>query len=130
MMEHKRGSIINWASLAALRMGRLSVYGISKIGIMHLTGWVARELAPYNIRCNAIAPGLISTDFGFVGVDGIREDGTPGGGINMQERVKTIPMGRLGEPGDVADVALFLASDASRYVTGHTITVDGGIMVN
>ena len=68
MMEHKRGSIINWSSSAAFTMGSLSIYGIAKIGIMHLTGWVARELAPYNIRCNAIAPGLIRTDFGFVGV--------------------------------------------------------------
>jgi NAD(P)-dependent dehydrogenase (short-subunit alcohol dehydrogenase family) len=56
MMEHKRGSIINWSSSAGLRMGVLSVYGIAKIGIIHMTGWVARELAPYNIRCNAIAP--------------------------------------------------------------------------
>ena len=128
MMEHKRGSIINWSSLAALRMGGLSVYGIAKIGIMHLTGWVARELAPYNIRCNAIAPGLIRTDFGFVGVHGIRE-GAPRPRIDDDEREKTIPLGRIGDSSDVADVALFLASDASRYVTGHTIPVDGGIMV-
>jgi len=130
MMENRRGSIINWASLAAYHMGRLSVYGISKIGIMHLTGLVARDLAPYNIRCNAVAPGLIRTDFGHVSVDGVRE-GTPGGpSAAFAEREKTIPLGRFGEPEEVADVALFLASDASRYVTGQTLPVDGGILVD
>lgn len=127
MMEHKRGSIINWASLAALQPGNLSIYGITKVGIMHLTGWVARELAPYGIRCNAIAPGIIKTDFGFVGVNGVRQ-GPRTGGMDYEARAKTIPLG-VGNAGDVADVALFLASDASRYVTGHTIPVDGGIMI-
>ena len=131
MMEHKKGSIINWSSAAAFRMGSLSVYGITKIGIMHMTGWVARELAPYNIRCNAIAPGLIRTDFGYVGVQGIREEATlPSGRIDYEERGKTIPLGRYGESSEVADVALFLASDASRYVTGQTIRVDGGIAIS
>ena len=128
MMEHRRGSIINWSSSAGLQMGSLSVYGIAKIGIIHMTGLVARELAPYNIRCNAIAPGIIRTDFGFVGVNGVRE-GTPRQGMNYEERGKTIPLG-VGDASDVADVALFLASDASRYVTGHTIPVDGGIAVS
>jgi len=128
MMEHKRGSIINWSSSAAFTMGGLSVYGISKIGIMHLTGWVARELGPYNVRCNAIAPGIIKTDFGYVGVNGVRQDSTPRRGMNYEERGKTIPLG-VGDADDVADVALFLASDASRYVTGQTIRVDGGIAI-
>ncbi len=97
---------------------------------MHLTGWVARELAPYNVRCNAIAPGLIRTDFGFVGVQGINEDSPPPSRrIDYTERAKTIPLGRYGESSEVADVALFLASDASRYITGQTIRVDGGIAV-
>ena len=130
MTEHKRGSIINWSSSAAFTMGSLSIYGITKIGIMHLTGWVARELAPYNIRCNAIAPGLIRTDFGFVGVQGIsRNNPPPSRRIDYVERAKTIPLGRYGESSEVADVALFLASDASRYITGQTIRVDGGIAI-
>jgi 3-oxoacyl-[acyl-carrier protein] reductase len=128
MMEHKRGSIINWSSSAAFTMGSLSIYGITKIGIMHLTGWVARELAPYNIRCNAVAPGIIKTDFGFVGVNGIKESKAPGPGMNYEQLGKTIPLG-VGDASDVADVALFLASDASRYITGQTIRVDGGIAV-
>ncbi len=127
MMEHKRGSIINWSSSAAFTMGGLSIYGISKIGIMHLTGWVARELAPYNIRCNAIAPGIIQTDFGYVGVNGVRQG--PRSGMNLAERAKTIPLG-VGDASTVADVALFLASDASRYITGQTIRVDGGIAIS
>ncbi len=130
MIEHRRGSIVNWSSSAAFTMGSLSIYGITKIGIMHLTGWVARELAPYNIRCNAIAPGLIRTDFGFVGVRGINtDDPPPSRRIDYAERAKTIPLGRYGESSEVADVALFLASDASRYITGQTIRVDGGIAV-
>jgi len=129
MMEHKKGSIINWFSSAAFTMGSLSIYGITKIGIMHLTGWVARELAPYGVRCNAIAPGLIRTDFGAVGVQGMREDSLPSRRIDYTERAKTIPLGRYGESSEVADLALFLASDASRYITGQTIRIDGGIAV-
>ncbi|MEE8414289.1 MAG: SDR family oxidoreductase [Dehalococcoidales bacterium] len=129
MMEQKRGSIINWSSSAAFTMGSLSIYGITKIGIIHLTGWVARELAPYNIRCNAIAPGLIRTDFGFVGVQGINEAGLPSRRIDYEERGKTIPLGRYGESSEVADLALFLASDASSYITGQTIRIDGGIVI-
>ncbi|MBN2239462.1 MAG: SDR family oxidoreductase [Dehalococcoidales bacterium] len=130
MKEQKRGSIINWSSSAAYQMGVLSVYGIAKIGIRHLTGWVARELGPWNVRCNAVAPGLIDTDFGYVQVEGVRKEERPKGDVNMQERVKDIPLGRLGDASDVADVALFLASDASRYLTGVTIPVGGGLIMN
>ena len=130
MMEHKRGSIINWSSSAAFTMGSLSIYGITKIGIMHMTGWVARELAPHNIRCNAIAPGLIRTDFGAVGVQGMREDNLPSRRTDYVERGKAIPLGRYGESSEVADLALFLASDASSYITGQTIRIDGGIAIS
>lgn len=130
MMEHRQGSIINWSSSAAFTMGSLSIYGITKIGIMHLTGWVARELAPYNIRCNAIAPGLIRTDFGHVGVQGVRQGDLPSLRTDHAERARTIPLGRYGESSEVADLALFLASDASRYITGQTIRIDGGIAVS
>jgi NAD(P)-dependent dehydrogenase (short-subunit alcohol dehydrogenase family) len=128
MKEQKRGSIINWSSSAAYQMGRLSVYGIAKIGIRHLTGWVARDLGPYNVRCNAVAPGLIATDFGFVGTDGsVNDDSRPHPRAGGSDRIDTIPLGRMGDASDVADVAVFLASDASRYVTGVTIPVGGGI---
>ena len=128
MKDQKRGSIINWSSSAAYQMGVLSVYGVAKIGIRHLTGWVARDLGPYNVRCNAVAPGLIATDFGFVGTDGsVNDDGRPHPRAGGEDRVNTIPLGRMGDASDVADVAVFLASDASRYVTGVTIPVGGGI---
>ena len=128
MMEQRRGSIINWSSSAAYQMGVLSVYGIAKIGIRHLTGWVARDLGRYNIRCNAVAPGLIATDFGFVGVDGsINDDSKSHPRADRPDRVNTIPLGRMGDASDVADVAVFLASDASRYITGVTIPVGGGV---
>jgi NAD(P)-dependent dehydrogenase (short-subunit alcohol dehydrogenase family) len=131
MMEQKRGSIINWSSSAAYQMGVLSVYGVAKIGIRHLTGWVARDLGPYNVRCNAVAPGLIATDFGFVGVDGNTiDDDRPHPRAGGADRVNNIPLGRMGDASDVADVAVFLASDASRYITGVTIPVGGGLIMN
>ena len=131
MKEQKRGSIINWSSSAAYQMGVLSVYGVAKIGIRHLTGWVARDLGPYNVRCNAVAPGLIATDFGFVGVDGsINDDGKPHPRAGGEDRIDTIPLKRMGDAADVADVAVFLASDASRYITGVTIPVGGGLIMS
>lgn len=128
MMEQRRGSIINWSSSAAYQMGALSVYGIAKIGIRHLTGWVARDLGSFGVRCNAVAPGLIATDFGYIGVDGdVNDDGKPHPRAGGTDRINSIPLGRMGDAGDVADVAVFLASDASRYVTGVTIPVGGGL---
>jgi NAD(P)-dependent dehydrogenase (short-subunit alcohol dehydrogenase family) len=112
-------------------MGVLSVYGVAKIGIRHLTGWVARDLGPYNVRCNAVAPGLIATDFGFVGVDGsVNDDGRPHPRAGGEDRIDTIPLRRMGDATDVADVAVFLASDASRYITGVTIPVGGGLIMS
>ena len=85
--------------VGGIQMGSLSVYGITKIGIMHLTGWVARELGPYNIRCNAIAPGLIKTDFGFVGVDGVRRMTVlPAAGWTMRSGSKPYRWGDMAIP--------------------------------
>lgn len=128
MMEHKKGSIINWISLSAYKVGRAYVYGMAKIGATALTAWVARELAEYNIRVNGIAPGLVRTDLGPHGIHTVpRPDNRP---FSMEEMGKMIPLGRLAEPEDIADVALFLASDKSRMITGQVIIVDGGIMIN
>jgi len=127
MIEKKRGSIINWVSLSAYKIGQAYVYGIAKIGVTALTGWAARELAQYNIRVNGIAPGLVRTDLGPHGIHTApRPSNRP---FSYDDVGRMIPLGRVAEPQDIADVALFLASDASRMITGQTIIVDGGIMV-
>jgi NAD(P)-dependent dehydrogenase (short-subunit alcohol dehydrogenase family) len=126
MIEKKRGTIVNWVSLSAYKIGHAYVYGIAKIGVTALTGWAAFELAPYNIRVNGIAPGLVRTD---LGPHGIHTAPRLGGPRSLEEMGKMAPLGRLAEPQEIADVALFLASDASRMITGQTIIVDGGIMV-
>ncbi|MBI2847582.1 MAG: SDR family oxidoreductase [Chloroflexi bacterium] len=117
MKEKGGGAIINISSTAGLRAGALHIYGAAKAGLVMLTQNMAKEWGQYNIRVNAIAPGLIKTR--------ISESlwKTP----EAEGRAKqNTALGRLGEPDDIADVALFLASDASRFVTGETITADGG----
>lgn len=120
MIEQKKGNIINISSIAALQ-GRASPYGISKAGVIRLTSGLARDLGPYNIRVNAIAPGWIQVEPGVV----ITEE--EHAVFSSPEVAKEIPLRRVGQPNDIASVALFLASDVSSYVTGQTIVVDGGI---
>lgn len=133
MAERKTGNIINISSIGGLRLGGASAYGIAKAGVMVMTGWVARELAQFNIRVNAIAPGGIGTDFGLHRLgrapwDIRTELGEPASPPSAAA-VSPVPLGRNGEPEDIAYVALFLASDLSRYITGQTIVVDGGVML-
>jgi NAD(P)-dependent dehydrogenase (short-subunit alcohol dehydrogenase family) len=111
------GSIIHIASILGLRVAaQVPGYVASKAGLIHLTRAMALELARYDIRVNAIAPGYIRTD--------INNDffATTAG----EAMVKRIPQRRLGEPEDLDGPLLLLASDASRYMTGSVITVDGG----
>ncbi len=118
MMKAKRGSIINMSSIIGLagNAGQGS-YAASKAGMIGFTKSVAKELGSRNIRCNAIAPGFIETD-----MTGYLKDG------EQAEKYKAgIPLGKFGTAEDVANVALFLASDMSSYVTGQVITVDGGL---
>ncbi len=115
MVERKKGNIINIASIAAFRGG--SSYHISKAGVVNLTRGLARELASYNIRVNAIASGFVRTEMGKA----MQNDP-----VAYKETLAEIPLGRIAEPSDIATVALFLASDASRHITGETIVVDGG----
>lgn len=127
MIEQKRGSIINWISLSAYKVGMAYAYGIAKIGATALTAWVARELAQYNIRVNGIAPGLVRTDLGPHGIHTVpRPNDRP---FSYDDMGRMIPLGRVAEPQDIADVALFLASDKSRMITGQIIIVDGGVMI-
>jgi NAD(P)-dependent dehydrogenase (short-subunit alcohol dehydrogenase family) len=120
MKKRKYGKIINISSLAG-RTGGIMVgvdYSASKGGILAFTKALARELAPYNINVNAICPGTTKTEM-------IKKFSPR----QIQELRNKIPLGRLGEPEDVALCALFLASDESNYITGATIDVNGGLLM-
>ena len=120
MVEQKKGNIINIASIMGVKAapGRAS-YCVSKAGVVMLTRVLALELVDYNIRVNAIAPGWVKTELNKV------QWGDPD---TYKQITATIPMGRWAELNEIASVALFLASDASSYMTGHTIVVDGGFL--
>lgn len=119
MLEQKRGSIINVSSITGrLAFPRRLAYCVSKAGVDMLTKVLAIEWAPHGVRVNAIAPGYVETE--MVRDLAARE-------ILAKERLEArTPLGRLGTPAEVAETALFLASDASSYVTGTVIPVDGG----
>jgi NAD(P)-dependent dehydrogenase (short-subunit alcohol dehydrogenase family) len=119
MREARRGAIICIGSVAALRGGGLfgsSAYAASKGGVQSLAKALARELGPDNIRVNAIAPGLIDTDI-FQGK--LTDE-------KRTEILASIPLGRLGQPKDVAQLALFLVCDWSSWITGTVMDVNGG----
>jgi NAD(P)-dependent dehydrogenase (short-subunit alcohol dehydrogenase family) len=118
MVAHDRGgAIINIASILGLRViGGVPEYCASKAGLLHLTKVLALELARHRIRVNAIAPGYVATDLNRAFFE------TEAG----QAVIRRIPQRRLGEPGDLDGALLLLASEASRYMTGAIIPVDGG----
>lgn len=116
MMEQKRGNIINIASNSGLRpYPSLPPYGASKAAVVNFTMSMAIQLAPYNIRVNAIAPGTIVT-----------ASATYLGDRDERAKKRGTPLGKAGSPEDTAMAAIYLASDASRYVTGVTIEPTGG----
>jgi NAD(P)-dependent dehydrogenase (short-subunit alcohol dehydrogenase family) len=121
MLPLKKGSIIFMASIAGLDpIPAIAAYSVSKAGLVGLTKALAKELGPVGIRVNALAPGLIETRFSaalFQNPDIYRSV------------VGQVPLGRHGQPEDVVGAALFLASDASTYITGQVILVDGGTRV-
>ncbi len=119
MTRHKKGSIINVSSIVGIYGNEgQTVYAGSKAAIIGITRSAAKELAPLNIRVNAIAPGFIDTDM----IKTLSEE-------KYKERFDSIKMGRIGTPQDVANCALFLASDFSQYVTGQILGVDGGMLI-
>jgi len=120
MREQGGGSIINTASIGGLRPGTgQGIYSITKAALIMLTRVMAREWGQYNIRVNAIAPGVIKTKLS----EALWKD--PAVGEAAAQRTS---LGRLGEPEDVASAVLYLASDAASYITGETIIVDGGVI--
>jgi 3-oxoacyl-[acyl-carrier protein] reductase len=119
MMKQRSGTIVNIASVIGL-MGNAGQanYAASKGGVISFSKTVAKELASRGVRCNAIAPGFIRSAM----TDKLDEE--------IQSKMKElIPLGRFGDPEDVANVALFLASDASAYVTGQVLSTCGGMVM-
>jgi len=120
MKEHGGGRIINVASIFGFKPEfEVGAYSIAKAGVIMATKVLAQELARYNIRVNVIAPGLTQTRM-------LEARWTI---TSKEEALKEIPMARLGEPQDIANTMLYLASDASSYVTGQAIAVDGGFLI-
>ncbi len=122
MKEKKYGKIINIASVGAISPSRvIADYCVAKSGVVMLSRCLALNVAEYNICVNSVLPGITRTDLH----DAVRPEGMPKdeyfAGLGAM-----IPMGRVAEPGDIADVVLFMASDLSRYVTGDRIMVSGG----
>lgn len=118
MVKQGGGRIITTASINAFRgVENLVGYNVAKAGVVELTRTMAVELARYHVTVNAIAPAQIDTRL----TRGLSEEA-------RRRRVERIPMGRFGEPDEVARAALFLASDDASYVTGHTLAVDGGYL--
>lgn len=117
MMEQKRGNIVSLSSVAGLRGSEQQAhYCAAKAGIIGFTRTLALEVATYNIRVNAIAPGLIYNDF----LRRIYPDEF------FDNAAKNTPLGRMGQPADIANAICYLVSDEASYVTGQTLSVNGG----
>jgi NAD(P)-dependent dehydrogenase (short-subunit alcohol dehydrogenase family) len=118
-MQERGGNVLNISSIGGMHTdaGAIGYYNATKSAVMHLTRQLANELSP-GVRVNAIAPGLVKTDFA-------RALWEP------QEAAvaKSMPLRRLGVPEDIGNAAVFLASDAASWITGHTLVVDGGMLI-
>lgn len=118
MKDRPGASIINIASIGGLSVEpALGNYNVTKAALIHLTSTLAKELAP-GVRVNAIAPGLVKTDMARALWEADEEG-----------MAQMIPAKRLGEPEDIANAAVFLASDAASWICGHTLVVDGGMLL-
>lgn len=121
MIDQKRGSIVNVASVAGMKTVDkvpLAVYDSSKAGVIMFTKSLAMEYGPYNIRVNCVCPGTVRSPF----LQPYLEDEKAREVLNSMQ-----PLGRIGEPEDVANAILYLVSDASNWVTGSILVVDGGL---
>jgi 3-oxoacyl-[acyl-carrier protein] reductase len=119
MIRRRSGSIINMSSVVGVHgNGGQANYAASKAGLIGLSKSLARETASRNVRVNAIAPGFVETGMTEVLPDAVKE-----------KLLEQIPLKRMGKPEDIAGTALFLASDASAYITGQVLAVDGGMFM-
>ncbi len=124
MRARKAGSIVALSSIMGVAYGwdEHVHYSAAKSGVVGLVRGLAVELAADGIRVNGVAPGYIRTAQALSIEHSLGPEG-------LEQAASFIPMGRVGEPDDIADVILFLASDAARYMTGQVVTVDGGLLV-
>lgn len=121
MAERGQGSIVMTASLSALRgNGNIGVYSLTKAALVQLAKDMAVKFGPKGVRVNSVAPGLIAT--GWEGA--ILSDP-----VKSARRMQMTPLRRVGEPNEIADAALFLASDRASFITGHCLVVDGGTSI-
>ncbi len=118
-IKQRSGVIVNISSVSGIMgMSRQTNYAASKAGVIGFTKSLAKEVAPYNIRVNAVAPGFIETDM----LKDLKEE-------YKSQIIKQIPLSRLGRPEEVARIVKFLISDDASYITGQTIVIDGGMSI-
>ncbi len=118
-IKQKSGAIINISSVSGITgLPRQTNYSTSKAGMIGFTKSLAKEVAPYNIRVNAVAPGFIETDM----LKDFKEE-------HKNQIIKQIPLNRLGRPEEVAELVNFLVSENAGYITGQTFVIDGGLAI-
>lgn len=119
-------SIVNISSVAGLKPGTSLAYSVSKAGLDMFTKFLAGDLGPYNIRVNSINPGLVETN---IHLDNKVVQNKAEYSAMLKKAVKRYPLQKLGEPGDIAEMAVFLLSEKAKWITGSIISVDGGVVV-
>lgn len=118
-LTQKSGTILNISSVSGIMgLPRQVNYSASKAGILGFTKSLAKEVGPYNVRVNALAPGYIKTDM----------TGKLKGNV-FEKIISTIPLSRIGMPGEIAKAAVFMVSEKSSYITGQVIPIDGGLLM-
>jgi NAD(P)-dependent dehydrogenase (short-subunit alcohol dehydrogenase family) len=128
MLKHRKGNIVNIASWnGKLGAPNFGAYSATKAAVISLTQSLAREIASSGIRVNAVCPGIVG---GTPMRDKVQDDGKAYGLPPASERVNLIPMGRLGDPDDIAGAVAFLVSNDAAYMTGQAINVTGGLWLN